>query len=102
MIKKTKIRNRLNWRIITGDLKEAREQIEEIEKSIHTKKYPDEVELQLMLEHAYRHLNFAWNTRRVTTKNYANLTGDEFNKWSQFPKGIKIYTLPKKRKKKNS
>jgi hypothetical protein len=101
MINKKIVKNKMNWRNVSSDLKEAREQLEEIEERIQ-KKDLAEVELQLMLEHAYRHLNFAWNTRRVTTKNYANLTEDEFNKWSQFPKEIQIYTLPKKRKKKNS
>ncbi len=93
-------KNRMNWKIIAGDLKEAREQIEELEKRIKRKDYPVEAELQILLEHAYRHLNFAWNTRRVKTKQYANLTHAEFNRWSRFPKEIRIYKVPKERTRK--
>jgi len=98
-MKSKRIKNGLNWQNISSDLKEAREQLEEIEKSIQTKKYLDEAELQLMLEHAYHHINFAWNARRVTTENYANLTEAEFNRWSKFPKEIQMYTFQQKQRK---
>ena len=80
MTNKTNKQNRMNWRIIASNLREAREQLEEIEKQIESKDYPAEVELQLFLEHAYHHLNCAWNIRRVKTKEYANLTEDDFNR----------------------
>ena len=90
----------MNWKIIGSNLKEAREEIEQIEKRIQEKDYLTEGEFQIMLEHAYHHLNSAWNVRSITTKQYANLTDDDFNKWSQFPKEIHAYKLSKKRTKK--
>jgi hypothetical protein len=94
---KTKSKNRMNWKIIAGEIREAREQLEEIEKQIEKKDYPAEVELQLSFEHAYHHLNCAWHIRRVRTKEYANLTDDDFNKWGQFPKDIELPKIEKKR-----
>ncbi len=93
--------NRMNWKIISLELKEARERLEEIEKRIQSKQYPDEVgELKPMLEHAYHHLNAAWNIRRIETKDYANLTDAQFNKWSRYPKDIDVFELKTKRIKK--
>lgn len=79
---------KLNWEIILSNLAEAREQIEEIEKRAKAKRKPSEIELQIWLEHAYHHLNFAWNIRHKTSLNYSKLSDDEFNEWSKFPKEI--------------
>ncbi len=85
---------RLNWKIIAGDIKEAREQLQQIEKRIAGKKRPSEGELLVMLSHAYHHLNFAWNTRRISTKQYASLTDQEFNRWGKFPKEVNQFCCP--------
>jgi hypothetical protein len=86
----------LNWEIIVSNLTEAREQIEEIEKLATKEKRPSEVELQIMFEHAYHHLNFAWNIRHASTDDYANLSDAQFNKWSRFPKGLHESKIPRK------
>jgi len=85
--------NRMNWKIIESNIREAREQLEEIERLISSKKYPCEEELQVMVEHAYHHLNFAWNTRRVTTKEYRKLTDEEFNRWGKGVNGVRLALL---------
>ncbi len=79
---------KLNWEIVLSNLAEAREQLEEIELRVKAGNPPAEGEFQIMLEHAYHHLNFAWNVRRVTTERYSRLTEDEFNRWSKFPKEL--------------
>jgi hypothetical protein len=79
---------KLNWEIVLSNLAEAREQLEEIELRVKAGNPPAEREFQIMLEHAYHHLNFAWNARRVTTERYSRLTEDEFNRWSKFPKEL--------------
>jgi hypothetical protein len=89
---------KLNWGIILYNIAEAREQLEQIEELVKGGKKPREVELQIMLEHAYHHLNFAWNIRHVSTKRYSKLSDDEFNEWSKFPKEIEISKIEKKRK----
>ena len=79
---------KLNWEIILSNLAEAREQLDEIELRVRKGESPAEGEFQVMLEHAYHHLNFAWNIRHVSTKRYAQLTDDEFNQWGKFPKDL--------------
>ena len=84
---------RLTWRIILSNIAEAREQLEQIEAQAKGKKKPSEIELQIMLEHAYHHLNFAWNIRHVSAKRYSELTDEEFNEWSKFPKDLDEFKL---------
>ena len=83
---------RLNRKIILYNIREAREQLENIEKLLEEKSL-SEIDFQIKLEHAYHHLNFAWNIRHEPTKNYVNLSNENFNKWSKFPKEIKSYKL---------
>lgn len=73
----------MNRKIIESNIKEAREQIEEIEKRLYANL--TEGELLVMLQHAYHHLNFAWNARRVSNSRYAKLSEKEFNEWSKYP-----------------
>lgn len=93
---------KLNWEIILSNIKEAREQLEEIENLIAQNKTMSEIELQIQLEHAYHHLNFAWNIRCKSSKNYAKLSDDEFNEWSKFPKEIHISKLVRPKQKSNA
>jgi hypothetical protein len=79
---------KLNWEIILSNLAEAREQLEMIEARAKSGEPPAEGEFQIMLEHAYHHLNFAWHVRRVSTKRYSRLTDEEFNQWSRYPKEL--------------
>lgn len=91
---------RLNWKIILSNIAEAREQLEEIEARVKNEKKPDEIELQILLEHAYHHLNFAWNIRHISSKRYSKLSDEEFNQWSKVPKEIEEYKLEKEETKK--
>jgi hypothetical protein len=79
---------KLNWKIILSNIKEAREELAELELQIASTKKPVEVELELSLRHAYHHLNTAWNVRRTETEKYKNLTESDFKKWGQFPTGF--------------
>ena len=80
---------RLNWKIVNRNIIEAREQLEEIERKLASGKF-SEGEFEVMITHAFHHLNFAWNIRRVTTKQYANLTSEDFNTWGEFPSDIEL------------
>lgn len=86
----------MNWKIISSNLQEAREQLEKIEQRIKKKDY-SEAEFFLDLQHAYHHLNFAWNVRKVKTEEYTKMTEDDFNRWGQFPKAIETLKINKKR-----
>ena len=78
----------LNWKIILSNITEAREQLQQSESRVANGEKVSEIELQIMLEHAYHHLNFAWNIRHAPTKRYANLTNEDFNLWSKYPKEL--------------
>jgi hypothetical protein len=56
------------------------------------KEYSEE-EFQIGLEHAYHHLNFAWNIRHISMEDYRNLSDKQFNEWSKFPVGIEPYNI---------
>ncbi|HYG11700.1 MAG TPA: hypothetical protein VD835_17265 [Pyrinomonadaceae bacterium] len=84
---------KLNWEIILSNLAEAREQLEKIELRVKAGEPPAEGEFQIMLEHAYHHLNIAWNVRRVSAERYAQLTDEEFNQWSKFPRELEEWKI---------
>jgi hypothetical protein len=85
--------NPINWKVVASNLAEAREEIEEFEALLAKRGRRSEVDLQLSLEHAYHHLNVAWNARRATMRQYRNLTDAQFNQWGRFPKGIAPYRV---------
>ncbi len=91
---------RLNWQVILSNLAEAREELERIETGAKKGEKISEIELQIVLEHAYHHLNFAWNARHVPAKRYTHLTDEEFNLWSKYPKEIEEYRIDSNEKEK--
>ena len=92
---------RLNWRNIKENIAEAREELQKIEKRIASKDRPSEGELLISMEHTYHHINFAWNSRHMSSARYDKMSDNDFNVCGDFPKDIDIYsvTLSKKKKK---
>jgi hypothetical protein len=82
-----KRRRPFNPRIIESNLSEAIEELEKL-RELAARKRLKEQELQVGLQHAYHHLNFAWNICRVSTSEYANLTQARFDRWSKYPSEI--------------
>ncbi len=81
---------RVNRRIVTLNLAEAREELQRIEREIAAGKPLPEWQLQLRLEHAYHHLNMAWNARSVPIARYRDMTDRDFNTWAKFSRDIEI------------
>jgi hypothetical protein len=77
----------LNTKLVGGNIAEANEQLARLLRTILTGKLSEE-ELAVGLRHAYSHLNFAWNIRRVPTSEYANLTQEQFEEWGKYPSDI--------------
>jgi hypothetical protein len=77
-------RKPFNRKIIGGNIAEAIEQLQKLEQSAAVGTL-SETELQIGLAHAYHHLNFAWNVRRVATSEYAHLTQEQFERWGRYP-----------------
>jgi hypothetical protein len=83
-------RRPLNRKIIGSDISEARDELNKLLMKIDAGTLR-EAELQVGLLHAYFHLNFAWNTRRVATSHYACLTQQEFETWGKYPTDIESF-----------
>jgi hypothetical protein len=84
---------RLNPDIILYNVSEAREELERIEALIRAGGKLSEAELSVMFEHAYHHLNFAWNARRTSDAQHRKLRDEDFNEWGRFPSDIEPYTV---------
>ena len=57
---------------------DEREQLQQIEARLRDGRPPTPAEFQAMMQHAYHHLNFAWNARHQATRRYRALTEEEF------------------------
>ena len=86
---------RINRKRILRNIVEAREQLEDIERQVSKISEP---ELQVLFEHAYHHMNWAWNTRSVPQSVYDGLTDRDFNKWSRIPKDLEPLRIDLRRK----
>jgi len=84
---------RLNRWIIATNIRQARRELQELERELSSKPPLGEIELQIGLEHAYHHLNVAWNARSASNRRYANLSNRDFNRWSRFPAIMKPYAV---------
>jgi hypothetical protein len=82
-----------NWRVIQSNLREAREQIEILEAAARSSPKPSDIELAIGLEHAYHHLNFAWNARFASEAEFRTLSDEQFNKWSRYPRELKPFRI---------
>ena len=81
---------RLNWETILNNITDAREQLQEIEERIRAGERISAVEYQIIMQHAYHHLNFAWNARYWTTKRYASLSQEDFVAGGKFPTDLEF------------
>ena len=50
----------------------------------------DKDEFEIALEHAYHHLNTAWNSRSISDDEAAQHTDADFVEWRKFPKGVNL------------
>ena len=73
---------------ILSHLREAHEELTKTITRIEAEDPVDEVLLEISLEHAYNHLNTAWNSRAMDDKAVAFLSEDDFYAWRQFPTDI--------------
>lgn len=83
---------KINAEVVLSNIMEAREELEKIEALARSGEELDDGDLTVMFGHAYHHINFAWNARRVADEKYRNLTGADFNEWGKFPTDIEPYS----------
>ena len=97
---------KLNYDVIQFHVSEAREQLQQIETELLAGGKPGESQLQVWFDHAFHHLNSAWNARRTTDRQFTNSTDEDFVRWGRLPRDINIAGLtaryPKSRKSKRA
>ena len=97
----------LTWRPILFNLSEAHWELDDLHDRLHyltfgevpdgctckaliegwDKRHPfSEMSLHVSLDHAFHHLNFAWNIRRTPEEREYRLTHKYFKRWSRFPR----------------
>jgi hypothetical protein len=80
-------RRPFNRTIIRSNIGEAIEELQKLEQKAADGTLVEE-ELYVRLRHAYHHLNFAWNARRISNAEYSKLTQEQFEEWGRYPKEI--------------
>src|SRR5689334_8368873 len=86
--------SKLNYALLLSNLREATDELNRLCARLEAPDKPGESELEVGLAHAFHHLNFAWNGRRATDKRRRNLSDEDFNRWSRFPRDIPIAQVP--------
>jgi hypothetical protein len=89
----------LNRALVRRQIEEAREQLEDLEARLKNGRRLSEDELEILLGHAYHHLNFAWNCRNVREEVYRSLTHSQFLKWGRVPLRVAENMVGRPRKK---
>lgn len=86
---------KINRDIILSNISEVREELQRIEGWLTSGEPLSEGGLEVAIEHAYHHLNFAWNARHVSSNKYKTMTDSDFNEWGKFPNDIELPFLEK-------
>jgi hypothetical protein len=92
---------KLNYGLIRLHVAEAREELQRIEAELLAEAKPDKDHLQVWFDHAFHHLNTAWNARHATDKQEVELSDENFNRWGRFPRDIKLTKVDLQRPKRS-
>lgn len=79
----------MNKRWVGFHLGEALEELQRLTVELDEPEF-DEVDLKIGLEHAYHHINTAWNSRNTSDEDAASETEEDFYRDRQFPRDIDL------------
>ena len=74
---------------IAFHLQEALEELQRTLRELADDEF-DEEELRVGLEHAYHHLNTAWNSRSESDERTAEGAEADFDRWRTFPTDLSL------------
>ncbi len=77
-------RKPFNRELVRSNLAEAIEELQELERRAAEGTLV-EGHFQVGLLHAYHHLNFAWNIRRISHSDFGRSIEEQFEKWGAYP-----------------
>jgi hypothetical protein len=72
---------------IRYDLADCAEELQKLISHIDDRTL-EESEFQIGMQHAFHHLNFAWNARHWPLKRYRMCTQRDFNQAGRFPRDL--------------
>ena len=76
--------NPVEWALMSYELEEVIEHLQEISRLIMPESEIDEEELKVYISHVYAHINRIWNQRNHT----GEITDQQFVEYSKFPNDI--------------
>ena len=76
--------NPVEWALLSYELDEVIEHLQEISNSITPESEIDETEFKVYIGHVYAHINRIWNQRNHT----GDITDQQFEEFSKFPNDI--------------
>ncbi|PHS11845.1 MAG: hypothetical protein COA86_18935 [Kangiella sp.] len=76
-----------NKYLVIANIEEAMEQLQDTLSELQKDPEYSEIEFKIDLEHAYHHLNYAWNIRNIEDKEVDKNIDKNYAKWSKYPSG---------------
>ncbi len=80
----------MNKKYTLYNLKEAKEQLDEILLELENNSEYDFGEFSVDIQHLYHHINTAWNAQNSSEKESNECSEVNFNKWRKFPNDIDL------------
>lgn len=80
----------MNKEYVLFNLREAVEELQRTITEIETEPDYGEPEFQVAMEHAYHHVNHAWNARNASAEESSECSDANFAKWRAFPRDIDL------------
>jgi hypothetical protein len=77
----------VNKQWVAFHLQEALDQLQQTLNELTEPDY-DETNLRFDMQHAYNHINTAWNSRNESDERTASCVEDDFYRWRNFPTDI--------------
>jgi hypothetical protein len=78
----------MNRDYVVFNLREAAEELQRTIQRLEADPGYGEPELQIAVEHAYHHLNHAWNARHCSRAESSECSDDNFARWRKFPRDL--------------
>jgi hypothetical protein len=78
----------MNKQYILLNLHEALEEIDRTIRKLQNELEYNEPEFRIAMEHAFHHMNIAWNARNTTKEQAFECSAKDFDSWGKFPKDI--------------
>jgi hypothetical protein len=79
----------LNRQWVSFHLGEAIQELQKVTTALESRAMTRE-EFEIALEHAYHHINTAWNSRSITNEEAKNHSDTDYIRWRHFPTELNL------------